>query len=231
MVETDRAEEIEQRLAEVDALRRRVVNVIPHALRTPITTLGGLAMALSSATEQQVREEIAPALQRLAMQAESLLDDMLIAAGMSTALPTERPVPTAVIPVAEEVWVSLGGEPPLVFTGDRTSTASLPPGVLFKVLVHVLDNSIKYGEPPHGLSVEAADGGTLIQVTDRGEVTQADLTSAVEPFFRGERAVIAAPGLGVGLAVVAALLDQVGGHVAIESSGQGTTVTLQVPRT
>src|SRR5687768_12077113 len=39
--------DLDRRLAEVELLRRRVLNVIPHALRTPITTLRGLAEAMT----------------------------------------------------------------------------------------------------------------------------------------------------------------------------------------
>src|SRR3954447_7650973 len=73
----DGSTELDRRLAEVDALRRRVLNVIPHALRTPITTFRGLTEALVHATDDEIRNDIGPALRRLAAQAEHLLDDML----------------------------------------------------------------------------------------------------------------------------------------------------------
>jgi signal transduction histidine kinase len=231
----DEPTELDRRLAEVDALRRRVLNVIPHALRTPITTFRGLAEALTTATDEEIREQIGPALRRLAAQAEHLLDDMLIAAGYTTALPTAPPEPTLVVPTVRAVWDEFGGGGELVVTGaDVDCAVKAAPGSLFKMLVHLLDNAAKYGESPVRVEVDetSVPGRVRIDVCTSGPAP-ADLAMLTEPFYRGELAVMRSPGLGVGLTVARALAEQAGGSLelqAAEGDGGGMVARLELPR-
>lgn len=225
----DSSKELEERLAEVDLLRRRVLNVIPHALRTPITTFRGLANALPDASEEQIRTQIVPALQRLAAQAEHLLDDMLIAAGVSTALPTGAPAPTPVVSTAEAVWTSLATDEEITFSGDTDAVVSCAPGVLFKVFVHVLDNAAKYGAAPVTVDISSKRGTVSIAINDAGTISAADAKAGFEAFYRGEAAVMAGPGLGVGLTVARALVEQAGGSMRLDHADGQTTVTVELP--
>ena len=216
--------ELQRRLAEVDALRKRVLNVIPHALRTPITTLRGLVEALPVATEREIRDEIAPALRRLAAQAEHLLDDMLIAAGYTTALPTGDRRATPVAETVREVWSEVGGGAPIDIQDPSGATVMAPQGSLFKMLVHVLDNAAKHGEPPFQVVVEdEGAGGVRLEVRSGGK-TPVDLAMLTEPFYRSEAAVMRASGLGVGLTVAGALAVQAGGSLEIEAGKEGGVV-------
>ena len=215
--------ELRERLDEVDALRRRVLNVIPHALRTPITTLRGLAAAMATASDEEIRTVIAPALTRLATQSEHLLDDMLIAAGYTTALPTSPTVPTPVVPAARAVWSELGvGD--LQVTGDESLEVLAPGGTMFKVMVHLLDNAVKYGAPPHVVDVTRQGASVVVEVCSGGHVSPAEVPMFGEPFFRAEAAVMQSAGLGVGLAVARRLVEQAGGTVSIIAPAEGGLV-------
>lgn len=224
--------ELQRRLAEVDALRKRVLNVIPHALRTPITTLRGLVEALPVATEREIRDEIAPALRRLAAQAEHLLDDMLIAAGYTTALPTGDRLATPVAATVRKVWSEVGGQAPIEVVDPGDAIVVAPQGSLFKMLVHVLDNAVKHGEPPFRVVVEEVDPGRVRLEVGSGGKTPVDLAMLTEPFYRSEAAVMRASGLGVGLTVAGALAVQAGGSLEIEAGEDGGVVCrLELPST
>ncbi len=207
-------------MAEVELLRRRVLNVIPHALRTPITTFRGLAEAMTSATDEEIRRDIAPALRRLAAQAEHLLDDLLIASGYTTALPTGTPQPTPVVATMRQVWSEVGGPDALTIDGDEGIVALAPPGALEKMLVHVLDNAAKYGEGTPRASVAESGGRLTIAIESTGSVPP-DLGLLVEPFFRADSAVMKSSGLGVGLTVADALATHAGGSLAVSESSDG----------
>jgi signal transduction histidine kinase len=227
----DDTSELDRRLAEVDALRRRVLNVIPHALRTPITTFRGLAEALTTATDDEIRDQIGPALRRLAAQAEHLLDDMLIAAGYTTALPTAAPVATPVAETVRAVWADLGGDVELDLSGGEGVTVTAPEGSLFKMLVHLLDNASKYGQPPVRVDVAEVNGSRVRIDVHGGGTAPADLGMLTEPFYRGEAAVMRAPGLGVGLTVTEALAEQAHGSLEVGADEEGGLVTrLELPR-
>lgn len=226
------ADELERRLADLETLRRRVLNVIPHALRTPVTTCRGLAEALSTASEAEIRDEIAPALQRNAALAERLLDDMLLAAGVTTTLPTGSAEPTEVVGMATSVWEEVAGSRPLEVEGDEVRV-HVNAGTLERILHHVLDNAAKYGDDPTVLRVRPANGSVVIEVESRGaELAEVvDIGLVTEPFYRGERAVTRAAGLGVGLPVARALAVHAGGslHVAKGRRG-GLVVTVELQR-
>ena len=213
MVAGDDTGDLDRRLAEVELLRRRVLNVIPHALRTPITTFRGLAEAMSSATDDEIRNDIAPAMRRLAAQAEHLLDDLLIASGYTTALPTGTPQPTLIAATVRAVWGEVGAGT-IEVDGPDDAAAVAPPGSLEKMLVHVLDNAAKYGEGAPRVSVREAGGRVTIAVTSTGAVPP-DLGLLVEPFFRADAAVMKTSGLGVGLTVADALATQAGGTLSV----------------
>ena len=224
----DDSGDLERRLAEVELLRRRVLNVIPHALRTPITTFRGLAEAMSSATDEEIRRDIAPALQRLAAQAEHLLDDLLIASGYTTALPTATPQPTPVRSTLQKVWSEVGGaNAPLDVDGPDDAAVVAPAGSLEKILVHVLDNAAKYGEGTPNVSVRVTGGRVTIAVTSVGPVPP-DLNLLVEPFFRADAAVMRSSGLGLGLTVADALAKQAGGALSVAETPNADGLVTQL---
>lgn len=218
-------EELERRLQEVDLLRRRVLNVIPHALRTPITTFRGLVELMPSASEPEIRSTITPALQRLAAQAERLLDDMLLAAGLSTTLPTGARVATPVAPTAGAAWAEVAsGREPLRIEGDEAVTALAHGGSLFKVFTHLLDNAAKYGTGDPFVRIERSTARVLVAVESPGEAVP-EIEMLGEPFFRGERAVMGSAGLGVCLAVAKALVEHAGGSLEIAAGADGGLIT------
>jgi K+-sensing histidine kinase KdpD len=221
--------DLDRRLAEVELLRRRVLNVIPHALRTPITTFRGLAEAMTSATDEEIRNEISPALRRLAAQVEHLLDDLLIASGYTTALPTGAAQPTAVASTLRTVWSEVGGSGSIEVDGPDDVQALAPAGALEKMLVHVLDNAAKYGEGAPRVSIAEAGGRVTIEISSTGSVPP-DLSLLVEPFFRADAAVMRSSGLGLGLTVADALATQAGGALTVTEApgGRGLVTRLEL---
>ncbi|HUP86143.1 MAG TPA: HAMP domain-containing sensor histidine kinase [Acidimicrobiales bacterium] len=221
----DDASDLDRRIAEVELLQRRVLNVIPHALRTPVTTLRGLAEAMTEASEAEIRSSIGPALRRVAAQVEHLLDDLLIASGYRTALPTGAVQSTPVMETLRTVWSEVGGEGPFEVVGPEDAAAMAPDGALAKMLVHVLDNAAKYGVGAPRAEVTLAGGRVRIAVRSAGPVP-ADLDILVEPFFREESAVMRSSGLGLGLTVTDALARQSGGSLSVlEAEGGSGLVT------
>jgi two-component system sensor histidine kinase KdpD len=224
------------RVEQLDALRKRVMAVVGHELRTPVTTLRGLADSLHLAAEHEIRDEIAPAMARLAARVESLLDDLLVAADLSTVLPVGRPRPAAVDQAVRVAWAETGhdgaesGE--LDLSGDLDAQAIVPPGSLPRMLAPVLDNAAKYGKGVVAVRIARSPGSVTIEVASEGPpVSSIDLALAFEPFYRGEQAVTTAPGLGVGLAVCRTLVEQAGGSVDLGPSDDdgGVVATVRLP--
>lgn len=212
--------------ADVEAVRRRVLNVIGHELRTPVTTLHGLATQVAGAEDlRAVREVLGPALMRNAARLERLLDDLLVAAGVSTALPVSAPSPQPLAGTARSLWREWTGED-LPVRGDARLCGLAPDGTVEWALAHILDNAARYGDTAPQVTVERAGATAVISVEAPGVTPHPEeVRLACELFFRGEHAVTAGPGLGIGLTVVRALADAAGGAVTFAARPAGGTVT------
>lgn len=219
---------------ELDLIRRRVINVVGHELRTPITTLRGLTEQLLVASPEQIRDELAPALVRNARRVELLLDDLLLAAEVSTALPVAAPVVTDVVAEVRAAWEGLAHHPPTELTveGPERAPVLARPGALPRIFGHVLDNAVKYGEPPVTVTVrpDGPDWWEVVIESGGSPVPASDLKLATELFYRGERAVTTAPGFGIGLPVARTLARQDGGDLLLEGRRDGgVRVTVRLP--
>lgn len=222
-------QEVEAALAALDLSRRRFVNVVGHELRTPVTTLRGLVEELPDASVDEIRE-LTPAIVRTARRVESLLDDLLLATDIITALPVGEPEPIDLVGTAQAIWDAFEDVEPLEMTGQSEVIVMMRPGAADTMLERVLDNAHLYGQPPFRFHAEAKEGRATIVVTSEGaEIASDDVHLAFELFYRGEAAVTSAPGFGLGLPVARALARHDGGELTIEPHpGGGLDVRIEL---
>ena len=75
------------------------------------------------------------------------------------------------------------------------------------------------------MCIDQSDGAVVVSVVDRGPgIPAAEIALVTEPFFRGERAVMTAAGLGLGLAVATAIAGQHAATVSVRNGDGGGTV-------
>ena len=106
--------------------------------------------------------------------------------------------------------------------------------IRIKMLIHhLLSNSIKYRDPQKiacraGIEVNVTPRQILIEVSDNGKGIRAEHRERLfDMFFRATHDAF---GSGLGLYIVAEVLQKLGGSVALESEvGQGTTFKLTLP--
>jgi signal transduction histidine kinase len=111
------------------------------------------------------------------------------------------------------------------------------PPALEVVLKNLLDNAVKYSDPPIEVKVVAAplgDNLVRIEVIDNGVgIPGRALKRVFERFYRvDEEAVRTRRGTGLGLFVVRAIVGSLGGRLRAHSQGpgQGTCMTVDLPR-
>lgn len=207
--------------ADREWLERRALNVIGHELRTPASTVRGLAEVLAAGVDVQERPELLEALVRSARRLEGLVDDLLTATSVTTALPVG---PTELVKLSDQIqagWCEEGG---LELSG--TGTVLARPASVDRIVAAVLDNARVYGLRPVTVTVDQ-DGDRVRTVFESPgpELPPEDVRMALSAFWRGERAVTTAPGLGLGLTVASTLASHEGGRLWVEARTGGGLLT------
>jgi K+-sensing histidine kinase KdpD len=216
-------------LEEVNEIRRRVVNVVGHALRTPVTTLCGMAEALAWVEDADTKALLVEGVTRNARLVEALLDDLLVAAGVSTALPVGEPKHSRVDEAASRAWKRADHEATFTFDGAGV-TAFVRSQALDRILDLVLDNAARYGDGTVvGRATTEGDVVIIEIAAAGGGVSDIELEQAFELFYRGEHAVMIAAGLGIGLPVVRVLVTNEGGQASIARRGDAIVTRLELP--
>lgn len=203
---------------EVRTLRERVLNVIGHELMTPVSTIRGLATALSRA-EEASREVLIASLLRSTERLETLVHDLLLASDVETVLPTAHPEP---VDLAQAVRASWSGWQRIEVDIPEGLRVLMTPTALERALGHVLRNASAYGGEPVAVAATRSDDGVAVDIDSPGDALHPEeVRLAVEPFYRGERAVMSAPGLGLGLPVARALVTHAGGRLTVAELPSG----------
>ncbi|MEQ8195961.1 MAG: HAMP domain-containing sensor histidine kinase [Rhodospirillales bacterium] len=105
--------------------------------------------------------------------------------------------------------------------------------LLFRALVNLLDNAIKYAPENGTISIEASESKTAVTVAiaDNGPgIPPEQREQALKRFTRLE-ASRSAPGSGLGLALVAAIVRLHAADLRLEDNGPGLRVVLTFPKT
>jgi|GEM_PF-2163079 len=221
--------------------REEFFALVSHELRTPLTTILGWTQMLKVSMQQAGRLDgmATQALDAIASSVyiqDRLVADMLDVSRIATGklhleiapfdlgplvkLAVESLRPTA---MAKELGLELQRcEGPLIVSGD--------PSRLSQVVSNLLSNSIKF-TPPGGqitVRVEQTPGHVRIAVSDTGVGIAPEFLPRVFHKFEQGSAGMRAGGLGLGLAIVRALVEAHQGSVSAASEGLGRGATFVV---
>ncbi|WP_118082784.1 HAMP domain-containing sensor histidine kinase [Streptomyces sp. CC0208] len=207
-----------------------------HELRTPVASVRGHA-ELALLHPGPLPPEITRALERIAAESTrmgAMVDDLLLLARLDAGRPLEsRPVDLtrlvldavtdARVAGPEHRWSLDLPEEPVTVTGDEHG--------LHQVLANLLSNARLH--TPAGTKVtvtlEAEAPTALLKVHDDGPGIPEEIQSGVfERFTRADRSTKAQTGgAGLGLSIVAAVVEAHGGSVTLESRPGSTTFTVR----
>ena len=226
------------RIAQLVASVREVSDNIAHDLRSPLARLRSrLELTLADrGDEEAYRRAIVRTIEEadaLLKTFNSLLRIARLEAGIETGQIEDFSVDGLIedvaelyAPLAEERAVELAVE-----TG-KAGRIRADRDLLFQAVANLLDNAIKFS-PEKGTVAIAAhglDGRVAIAVSDKGPgIPDALKDRVVERFYRIE-ASRNAPGSGLGLSLVAAVVERHGGTLDLEDHAPGLRVVLNLPR-
>lgn len=200
-----------------------------HELATPLEIVALSAAELRRATAgtpvaDPVAQEVA-AIEGELEYCREILDDMALGAG---ELPGEAPKLVDLRSAVEASIELVAVDPAFVRVGVCEGSVVAPPRSLVRALASVLRNAVDASSPGAPIDVAARASGSRVEVeiADRGEGLSPEAAARWgEPFFstRGPRR-------GLGLFVVRALVEQLGGWMHLEPrDGGGTVARIQLP--
>jgi signal transduction histidine kinase len=214
-------------------LQDHLAATLAHELRNPLASvLTDLHAIRHGRVDEMTARRAHDRAERQVLHMARILEDMLdlCRTGQDKlSLRKERVDLAAVVADAIEI-----ARPSLIGRGHHL-TVSLPPrpvslladaSRLIQVLTNLLTNAAQYTDPGGeiGLAAEVAGGVVVLRVRDNGTGIAPDLLPRIFDLFQqgdrpGNRG---CGGLGIGLALVKALVELHGGSIAASSRGPGT---------
>ncbi|WP_028049755.1 ATP-binding protein [Cellulomonas sp. URHD0024] len=238
----EQEQELVSRLQELDATRTEFISNISHELRSPLTSIRGY-------TELLIDEDAGPVtpqqrtmlgtmernIERLQAMIENLLTMSRIELGAEAAELQAVDLGAIVAhtrstfePAADKAGLTLTYEVrrPLTVDGDQQA--------LDRLVINLVSNAIKF--TPRGgtvaVSLDSTDTEAVLVVEDTGiGIPATDQDKVFGRFYRSANARgRAIAGTGIGLAIVASMVEQHLGTVSLASEeGRGTRVTVRLP--
>jgi two-component system OmpR family sensor kinase len=211
----------------VEARLRQFLADASHELRTPLTSIRGYSELYRIGAVRST-DELATVMARIeqsAQQMGGLVEELLLLAQLDQTRPPERTPVDLVVLVADacnNVAVAAPAHPLRLHAGDPVSVLG-DPGHLRQAVTNLLDNAVRH--TPDGTSIDVtvgSDGGAaLVRVRDHGSgLTEDGLVHAFDRFWRAERS-RTGTGSGLGLAIVAGVATEHGGHVTAANAADG----------
>ena len=238
VTEQKRAQEA---LAEALAFRERMLGILGHDLRNPLSAVRMLSTLLLRRDDlaEDAREQVAEidrAGKRMLEMIATLLD--FSESRLSGALPVS-PVPMdlhrVVRAVVEEcLAANPGREISVAMYGD--GLVRWDPGRMAQAVSNLVGNALTHGAPDEAVRVWVggdADELRLVVHNDGSPIAPDLLPVIFEPFRRGPRRRDSshARGLGLGLYIAKEIVTAHGGEIEVRSTVEdGTTFTVRVPR-
>jgi signal transduction histidine kinase len=217
-------------------LQRDFISLAAHELRTPVTTVYGLAATLArrdlpAETEKELRETLYRQSERMSRLVEQLLDMSRLDAAsieVSPELVALKPELEAIVRLS-----AAGREREVLIETPGTDDVVVDRSVLERVVGNLVTNALRHGAPPIRLVARQTDTHLRIVVEDNGEgVDPQFVPHLFDRFRRSEHARQAGTGAGLGLTIARAHARAHGGDVLYHAAdGEGAMFELVIPRT
>ena len=211
---------------------RRFLADASHELRTPLTSIQGYAEIFDLGARENP-EDLAIAMHRIREEADRmrvLVDDLLLLA----RLDRERPLvlaPMDLVPVVAAAVAAARAASPdrdMIFEAPVKAEVRGDAARLRQVVDNLLANAVQYSTEgvPVEISLEPSEDAVLLEVVDHGVGIRPENADRIfDAFYRADTSrARAAGGAGLGLAIVAAIVQKHGGEVGVRTAPDGGTV-------
>jgi PAS domain S-box-containing protein len=226
-----------RQLRALDEMKNTFLDAVSHELRTPLATVIGIALTLQRAGSSLSEEDTADLVDRLVANAgklDRLLADLLDLDRLSKGILAPRRSRTDLAALVDRVaheWRQRSGRQLEVVA--EPVVAWVDSAKVERVVENLLANAGRHTTPDTSVWVKVArrDDGVLLAVEDAGSGVPRELRATLfEPFRRGPGAAAHAPGVGIGLSVVARFAELHGGRAWVrDRPGGGASFQVLLP--
>ena len=223
-----------------DALRREFTANISHELKTPLTSIYGIADMMESGMVK--KKDISGFARRIRDESSrmiALIEDIIRLSRLDDESFTEEVLPLDLYEIAENVLEQLrpaaeARHITITLEGEAAPMQGVPV-IVEEMLYNLCDNAIKYNveQGEVRMKVACTDQQTIFTVNDTGiGIPQADRERIFERFYRVDKSHSKQiGGTGLGLSIVKHGAQFHNATIELDSRlGVGTTITLFFPR-
>lgn len=220
--------------------KEEFISVASHELRTPITSLKARLQIINRMLSSE--KLITPALIKMSSEAEKytaklghLVGDLLNLTQLEhESFPLSK-VRFILFDLVEGCCshISLQGDYNIVFIGDRNLKVIADLLKIDQIMIHLVNNAIKYSPKSKEITIEVKEIGRYVKVsvTDQGQgISPEHITKLFTRYYRADKEFYNTSGLGLGLYVSSEIIKRHGGEMGVESIlGEGSTFWFTLP--
>jgi signal transduction histidine kinase len=235
-----------QTIESLDATKAAFIRVFTHELRSPVSVIRSLLQTILSGYAAEINPQQRDILERAVRRVDflrKLIDDLLdLANGRAPQQRMDNEAPIALEGVVEMVMKRF--ELPAREKGQTLEWSADPQGgespvqatveSLDRIFNNLVSNAIRY--TPEGgkvcVSLHRTAKEVMVDVADTGiGIPEEAMSHLFEEFFRAPNArAVEREGTGLGLSIVRETVNNLGGHVSVQSEvGVGTRFSVTLP--
>lgn len=226
-----------QQLKEMEAMRDRLMHMIVHDLKSPLSTAHGYLDLLEQSAGKKLDADEHVYLKE-ATKLTRLLHEMIMSLLNVHRLENKQmPLDLADCNLAELAADAARRSAPEAAHGairlllpDQPVVVHCDRDVITRVMTNLLDNALKFSPPDQDvcLTVTASDDGARISVSDRGPGIPPEYREKIFERFAQVEARQYSTGLGLTFCKLA--VEAHGGHISVDSEvGRGSTFRVDLP--
>jgi PAS domain S-box-containing protein len=233
----ERERQAARQLRALDEMKNTFLDAVSHELRTPLAAVIGIGLTLQRAGANLAEEDTVDLVDRLVANAgklDRLLTDLLdldrLSKGILAPQRSRTDLAALVSRIARE-WQERSGR--RLDLAVEPVVAWVDPAKVERVVENLLINAGRHTTPdtPVWVRVTRRGEGVLLTVEDAGGGVPRELRAAMfEPFRQGPEAAPHAPGVGIGLSLVARFAELHGGRAWVQDRpGGGASFQVLLP--
>jgi signal transduction histidine kinase len=223
---------IHDEVVRLDQMKVNFVAIASHELRTPATSIYGIAATIKQrgdALSEDERNELDTALWSQANRLRGLIEQLLDLSRLDARAIVIEPQPLALHGLLKEIVAGAAPEADVRIEVPEELEVNADRDALERIFANLVANAAKYGEPPVVVRAQSLDSYVRVSVQDEGEGVAEELVPRLfERFERGG----AGQGTGLGLSIAQAYARAHGGDLVYDTSSDGgAKFELILPRT